>query len=80
MLAMFVVYNRRYRNVRHVHEHGEESTQLEIQNMTQHYDHVQGTVEEGKYTDPEGDNTVAEGDFTELIQRDPETPYEELKE
>ncbi|XP_065931252.1 uncharacterized protein [Magallana gigas] len=100
MVAMFVVYDRRYRNIHQKSKHGEESTQLQTQNMTQHYDDlqgtdvdkleakimtqhyddVQGTVEEGNYTNLKGDNTAAEGDYTELGQRDPETPYEELKE
>eukprot|EP00105_Crassostrea_gigas_P016912 XP_011434486.1 PREDICTED: hemicentin-1 [Crassostrea gigas] len=98
MVAMFVVYDRRYRNIHQKSKHGEESTQLqtqnmthhyddlqgtdfdqlEAQNMTQHYDDVQGRVEEGNYTDLKGDNTAAEGDYTELGQRDTETPYEEL--
>nr|XP_034322741.1 uncharacterized protein LOC109617562 isoform X2 [Crassostrea gigas] len=100
MVAVFVVYNRRCRNVHQNSKHGKENTQLQTQNMTQHYDDVQGTVvyqleeqnmtqhyddvqgrvEEGKYTDLKGDNTVAEGDYTELGQCDPETPYEKLKE
>uniref|UniRef100_A0A8W8MWQ5 Uncharacterized protein n=1 Tax=Magallana gigas TaxID=29159 RepID=A0A8W8MWQ5_MAGGI len=98
MVAMFVVYDRRYRNIHQKSKHGEKSTQvqtqnmtqhyddlqgtyvdqLEAQNMTQHYDDVQGKVEEGNYTDLKGDNTAAEGDYTELGQSDPETPYEEL--
>uniref|UniRef100_A0A8W8NVU2 Ig-like domain-containing protein n=1 Tax=Magallana gigas TaxID=29159 RepID=A0A8W8NVU2_MAGGI len=98
MVAMFVVYDRRYRNIHQKSNYGEESTQLqtqnmthhyddlqgtdvdqlEAQNMTQHYDDVQGRVEEGNYTDLKGDNTAAEGDYTELGQCDPETPYEEL--
>ncbi|XP_052692716.1 uncharacterized protein LOC128170993 isoform X1 [Crassostrea angulata] len=100
MVAMFIVYDRRYRNIHQKSKHGEESTQLQTQNMTQHYDDlqgtdvdkletqimtqhyddVQGTVEEENYTNLKGDNTAAEGDYTELGQRDPETPYEELKE
>uniref|UniRef100_A0A8W8MRY2 Ig-like domain-containing protein n=1 Tax=Magallana gigas TaxID=29159 RepID=A0A8W8MRY2_MAGGI len=59
-------------------DHGTYVDQLEAQNMTQHYDDVQGKVEEGNYTDLKGDNTAAEGDYTELGQSDPETPYEEL--
>uniref|UniRef100_A0A8W8P3Z9 Uncharacterized protein n=1 Tax=Magallana gigas TaxID=29159 RepID=A0A8W8P3Z9_MAGGI len=100
MVAVFVLYNRRYRNVHQNSKHGEERTQietqnmtqhyddvqgtdvyeLEAQNMTQHYDDVQGTVDEGNYTDLKKGKTVAEGDYTELGQRDPETPYQELKE
>lgn len=99
-VAVFVLYNRRYRNVHQNSKHGEERTQietqnmtqhyddvqgtdvyeLEAQNMTQHYDDVQGTVDEGNYTDLKEGKTVAEGDYTELGQRDPETPYQELKE
>uniref|UniRef100_A0A8W8P7N7 Uncharacterized protein n=1 Tax=Magallana gigas TaxID=29159 RepID=A0A8W8P7N7_MAGGI len=99
-VAVFVLYNRRYRNVHQNSKHGEERTQietqnmtqhyddvqgtdvyeLEAQNMTQHYDDVQGTVDEGNYTDLKEGKTVAEGDYTELGQREPETPYQELKE
>uniref|UniRef100_A0A8W8P512 Ig-like domain-containing protein n=1 Tax=Magallana gigas TaxID=29159 RepID=A0A8W8P512_MAGGI len=57
---------------------GTDVDQLEAQNMIQHYDDVQGRVEKGNYTDLKGDNTAAEGDYTELGQSDPETPYEEL--
>uniref|UniRef100_A0A8W8P1E0 Uncharacterized protein n=1 Tax=Magallana gigas TaxID=29159 RepID=A0A8W8P1E0_MAGGI len=100
MVAVFVVFNRRCRNVHQNSKHGEESTQLQTQNMTQHYDDVQGTVvdqleaqnmtqhyddvqgmvDEGNYTDLKEGRTVAEGDYTELGQCDPETPYEKLKE
>ncbi|XP_052692710.1 uncharacterized protein LOC128170988 isoform X2 [Crassostrea angulata] len=100
MVAVFFVYNRRCRNVHQNSKHGEESTQLQTQNMTQHYDDVQGTVvdqleaqnmtqhyddvqgrvDEGNYTDLKEGRTVAEGDYTELAQCDPETPYEKLKE
>eukprot|EP00105_Crassostrea_gigas_P006932 XP_011421012.1 PREDICTED: uncharacterized protein LOC105323640 [Crassostrea gigas] len=100
MVAVFFVYNRRCRNVNQNSKHGEESTQLQTQNMTQHYDDVQGTVvdqleaqnmtqhyddvqgrvDEGNYTDLKEGRTVAEGDYTELGQCDPETPYEKLKE
>lgn len=59
---------------------GTDVYELEAQNMTQHYDDVQGTVDEGNYTDLKEGKTVAEGDYTELGQRDPETPYQELKE
>nr|XP_034322748.1 carcinoembryonic antigen-related cell adhesion molecule 5 [Crassostrea gigas] len=99
-VAVFVSYNRRYRNVHQNSKHGEERTQietqnmtqhyddvqgtdvyeLEAQNMTQHYDDVQGTVDEGNYTDLKEGKTFAEGDYTELGQRDPETSYQELKE
>lgn len=78
IVALFVIYKRRYRNVNQNSKHGEESIQLESQNMTEHYDDVHGTVVEGKCTDAKKDFTAVERDYTELGRRDPETPYEEL--
>lgn len=100
IVALVVIYKRRYHSVHQNCKHGDESIQLEqalkmtqqyddvhdmvadqpeAQNMSQDYDDVQGTVAEGNYTNANGYNTVVEDSYTELGQRDPETPYEEFK-
>lgn len=79
IVALFVIYKRRYQSVHQNSKHDEESIKLEAHNMTQHYDDVQGTVVERTYTDAKEDYAEVEGNYTELGRRDPETHYEGLK-